>query len=93
MDRGGIGFLGDAWDKPVSSTENYVMLWILFRISLLLGLAERKPNATKTYFNLRPLGNKLFLWSIVVLVLVIFLFSRMGKINFGGMFELENEEE
>jgi hypothetical protein len=93
MDRSGIGFLGDAWDKPVSSSESYIVLWILFRISLLLGLAERKPNATKTYFNLRPLGNKLFLWSIVVLVIAVVVVSRLSTISFGGMFDLDDEDE
>ncbi len=92
MERGNAVFVGDVWDRPVTSSESWVALWLLFRFSLLCGLAERRTNATKTYFNLRPLGSKLLLWSLVVLILAVFVISRLGRISLGGLFELEEEE-
>jgi hypothetical protein len=92
MDRSNAVFLGDTWDKPVTSSESWVALWILFRLSLLLGLAERKPNATKTYLSLRPLGHKIVLWGVVVLIVAAFVVSRLGKISFGSLFAFDDEE-
>ncbi len=92
MDQSGIGFIGDVWDKPVSSSESFVVLWILFRLSLLLGLAERKPNATKTYLNLRPLGSKAVLWALVVVIVAVVIVTRLARLDLSGLFELGDEE-
>ena len=91
MERTNIGFIGDVWDRPVSSQESWIALWLLFRFSLLVGLAERRPGATKTFFNLRPLGSKVVLWSVLVIVVAVFLFSKMGSVSFDFLL-VENEE-
>ncbi len=51
-----IPFEGDPWLRPVSSSESAMLLWLLYRISVLCGLVD--PRAQKTYFNLRLLGRK-----------------------------------
>jgi hypothetical protein len=93
MDRSGIGYSGDIWDKPVSSSESWLVLWLLFRLSLLLGLAQHKPGGTKTFFNLRPLGRKMLLWSVLVLFVGLWIVSRLGKLDLSWLDFADDDDE
>ena len=94
MDKGGIAYQGDVWDKPVSSYESYAVLWILYRVSIVFGFAQRKADGTtKTFLNLRPLGKKVMFLVLLLLVLLIAILRSMQGINFSVLFELDDDEE
>lgn len=86
-----VQYLGDPWGKPISSHESATLLWLLYHISWLLGFTD--PKQRKTYFNIRPLGRKFFIYLIVLLGIAIWMFRYLGKIDFGSIFEVDQEDD
>lgn len=91
MDRGRVSFEGDPWAKPVASFESPLLLWLLLRVSVLLGLVD--PSTRKTYLNLRPLGKRAVVWGLVGLLVCAWLLARLGSLDLGSLLAADDGED